>query len=469
MNSKILTLNGVMVVFFFCLGSWWGRGEVLGQDKVLVSSSAISGKLHRVFSAEEANQFQPASGDTVLLMGSNWKDAQLNLRAQAASGQVIVYMAAVHHNDSTKRMVFSGNSFIHIRGKGIEVHGIQFEGGHAGKETVVYFWAGSSGCRISNLGIVDYNPDSITVRNHWVVMDGVFNRVDHCFFAGKTNIGCTLAVNNRQSPNYHRIDHNYFAHRPELGENGGESIRIGTSHWSLFASHTVVENNIFDRCDGEIEIISNKSCGNIIRNNLFYRSNGMLTLRHGNGAEVYGNIFQGNGVKGSGGVRVIGTDHLIHCNYFSGLRGSGSSSVLALVNAWVNPPLHGYWPVKRLYFERNFIENCAEVVCVGAGKNEAGVVAPHQSFLRHNFILNSTTPIKWLETSIQNNEQALSLQQNQIGNLTEKEKISALEKWKKLTSSCPHRHYGVPFLVNDNIGPFGLMQDKKFVPNLLIP
>ena len=71
----------------------------------------------------------------------------------------------------------------------------------------------------------------------------------------------------------------------------GETIRIGTSANSMESSRTIVENNTFKNCDGEIEIISNKSANNIFRNNLFLESKGSLTLRHGNNALVEGNVF----------------------------------------------------------------------------------------------------------------------------------------------------------------------------------
>ena len=77
--------------------------------------------------------------------------------------------------------------------------------------------------------------------------------------------------------NHHRIDHNYFGHRPILGSNGGETLRIGTSHYSMSNSFTVVEDNYFDRCDGEEEIISNESGGNVFRRNVFFESRGTLT------------------------------------------------------------------------------------------------------------------------------------------------------------------------------------------------
>ncbi len=73
----------------------------------------------------------------------------------------------------------------------------------------------------------------------------------------------------------------------------------------MYRSGTIVENNVFDRCDGEVEIISNKSNGNIYRGNLFLRSRGALTLRHGDDTLVEGNVFRGDGKDFTGGIRVI--------------------------------------------------------------------------------------------------------------------------------------------------------------------
>jgi len=56
-------------------------------------------------------------------------------------------------------------------------------------------------------------------------------------------------------------------------------------------SRAVVESNLFDRCDGELEIISSKSCENVYRHNTFLDCAGMLTLRHGNRCTVEGNFF----------------------------------------------------------------------------------------------------------------------------------------------------------------------------------
>lgn len=145
-------------------------------------------------------------------------------------------------------------------------------------------------CRLTNTAIEDYNPVSINTDYKWVSLYGDSNRVDHCYFRNKRHSGTTLVVWLNGIPNYHRVDHNYFAYRPPLGFNGGETIRIGTSEWSLTDSYTLVEYNYFEQCNGENEIISNKSGENTFRYNTFFDCYGTLTLRHGNRAKVYGNF-----------------------------------------------------------------------------------------------------------------------------------------------------------------------------------
>ena len=115
--------------------------------------------------------------------------------------------------------------------------------------------------------------------------------------------------------NNHKIDHNYFGPRPTFGNNGGETLRIGTSHSSLKNSNTLVESNYFDRCNGEHEIISNKSCQNTFKYNTFFECTGTLTMRHGNETFVDGNVFIGNGKPSTGGVRVINESQTVINNY----------------------------------------------------------------------------------------------------------------------------------------------------------
>ena len=131
----------------------------------------------------------------------------------------------------------------------------------------------------------------------------------------------------------------------EWRSNGGETIRIGTSDESLSASNTIVERNIFEGCDGEVEIVSVKSGGNIVRGNLFLASQGALVLRHGNGNLVERNVFLGKGKANTGGIRVINRDQIVRGNYIEGTRGTSFLSAIAVMNGVPNSKINLYHQV----------------------------------------------------------------------------------------------------------------------------
>ena len=113
---------------------------------------------------------------------------------------------------------------------------------------------------------------------------------------------------------------------------------------------TLQLDNYFEHCNGETEIISNKSGENIFQYNTFFESEGTLTLRHGNRATVRGNFFFGNDKPNTGGVRIIGEDHKVYNNYFDGLRGTGNRSTITLMNGVSDSPLNRYFQVKEPRF-----------------------------------------------------------------------------------------------------------------------
>ncbi len=170
-------------------------------------------------------------------------------------------------------------------------------------------------------------------------------------------------------PNHHRIDHNHFGPRPSLGRNGGETLRVGYSGQSMRNSRTLVEHNLFDRCDGELEIISSKSCENIYRFNTFLDCAGMLTLRHGNRCRVEGNFFLGHHKKGSGGIRVIGEDHTIINNYIEGVDRGGFWVTAGIPNS----PLSGYFQARNALIAFNtVVDSRGPYVDLDAGFGSSG-------------------------------------------------------------------------------------------------
>ena len=180
--------------------------------------------------------------------------------------------------------------------------------------------------------------------------------MDHCRFVGQNHSGCTVTVWLDGKPTHHRIDHNHLADRPADPDdgNGFETMRLGTSKQGDTKAFVTVENNLFERCDGEIEIISNKSCDNVFRGNTFRACAGTLTLRHGHRATIANNVFLGEGKKGSGGVRIIGEGHQITGNYIADVddRASGAFSIAAGIP---NTAANGYQQVKDVLIAHNTV------------------------------------------------------------------------------------------------------------------
>lgn len=140
--------------------------------------------------------------------------------------------------------------------------------------------------------------------------------VDRNEFRDKRAVGNMLSVTGKDGQVARRLwaHHNYFHDYARAGANGAETIRLGRSYYSMSRGDAVVEYNLFVRCIGENELITNKSGGNTYRYNTFLDSPGtQLTLRHGNECVVYGNVF-----RGTDGLRIFGDRHRVFSNYFEG-------------------------------------------------------------------------------------------------------------------------------------------------------
>lgn len=325
-------------------------------------------------------------GDTLTMTNGVWRNQSIKFAGNGTAQAPILLRA-----ERPGFMILNGTSTLRIAGSYLVVDGLYFVGGYSPAGAVVEFRYNSgylaNHSRLTNSAIIDYNPSFKSTDYKWVSLYGSHNRVDHCYFEGKNHLGTTLVVWLAATPNYHLIDQNYFAYRPPLGENGGETIRIGTSDWSMYDSYTVVESNYFERCNGETEIISNKSCENIFRYNTFYECEGTLTLRHGNRATVQGNFFFGNKKRDTGGVRVIGEDHKVFNNYFVELYGTGFRSALPIMNGVPDSPLNRYFQVKNASIASNTFVNCQNTIVLGAGTDAELTLPPENCVMANNLVL----------------------------------------------------------------------------------
>ncbi len=333
---------------------------------------------------------QAKAGDTVVIKSGNYPNCNLIISAKGTARQPVVFMAQVLGG-----VHFTGNSYLHITGTYITVSGIVFKNGFAGKNHVWQFSHGkevANNSRITASSIQSYNNPLRLDENHWLTLSGKNNRVDHCNFTDKTNLGVLVAVlldDDRSRINNHSIDSNYFGIRKPLGSNAGEMIRVGVSQHCTFYSNTVIKNNFFEYCDGETEIVSIKSCGNKVVGNVFKECQGAVVLRHGNDNTVEGNLFYGNDKEGTGGVRVINEGNWIVNNFMSHCKGQGFRSPLAIMAGVFNSPANRYLPVRDAVIANNTFLNCTPF-SISEGKDTERSVDPKNVLLLNNLFYAKT-------------------------------------------------------------------------------
>lgn len=345
----------------------------------------LSAEEYTISSSIELNNLSLSAGDVVTMTNGIWDNQELSFKGSGTENSPITLKA-----ETQGEVILTGFSKLALAGEYLVVDGLTFKDGELEGDPVVSFRTSSSSmannCRLTNTAIINYNPWDPSEEYKWVSIYGERNQVDHCSFVGKNHAGALMVIWIGATANYHRINNNYFADIPELGDNGAETIRIGTSTNSMKDSYAIVENNLFENCDGEIEIISNKSCENIYRYNTFLHSEGTLTLRHGNRCSVYGNYFFGDLDKRSGGVRIIGEDHKVYNNYFQDLASDGFRSAICLTNGVPDSPLNRYFQVKNPMVVNNTIINCKYGITIGAGVNDELSLPPQNVFLANNVI-----------------------------------------------------------------------------------
>jgi poly(beta-D-mannuronate) lyase len=333
---------------------------------------------------------KPTPGDSIILADGEWRDADIVLRGDAKATASITLTA-----EHPGKAILVGASRIRMAGRYLVVSNLVFRDGHAPGDAVIAFrtdtkhWAEHS--RVTGVVIDRFNNSDRRAEDHWVSIYGNDNRIDHSHFEGKANAGAMMIVVRQKGmplDNRARIDHNYFGPRPPLGSNGGETIRIGTSEESGSDSHTVVEDNVFEHCDGEVEIVSVKSGGNSVRRNLFLESQGSVVLRHGNGNVVEDNVFLGRGQPHTGGIRVINERQVIRNNYLEGMGGVDFTSALAVMNGVPNSPVNRYMPVRQALIERNSFLAVTQVT-IGAGADGERSQPPQDTRIAGNLITSA--------------------------------------------------------------------------------
>ncbi len=254
-------------------------------------------------------------GDTIVI-ADGWHDGwSVNLDFQGTAENPVTIQPQTNLG-----VTFTGSSHFLITGSYLTIDGFQFE--ECDLEDNLLEFSRSDYCRIVNCVFQHCGGDKAVVS---IRAGARSNSLIGCRFidiaARCVNLRISEEIREHGVPTGNIIRDNHFQDIPRSSENGRETIKIGTNqptYGHIFVG-TIVENNIFDRCDGEAEIISNKCSGNIYRRNVFNRCNGELVMRGGGNCLIEGNRIIG----GTGGIRICGTGHEVRENIIIDSGGTG--------------------------------------------------------------------------------------------------------------------------------------------------
>ena len=358
---------------------------------LLCSSPLLAAEFLVHNAAEIATAQQSAGpGDTIVMADGVWTDQNITLSDNGTAVAPINLRA-----QTPGRVVLTGSSRLTISGDYTVTSGLTFKDGALTGGQVVSLTSAASHSRFTNNAIVDYDPPTRDVDYEWVRVDGVQNRVDHNFFKGHDHPGITLEIF-PSAGSQHQVDNNHFVDRPHGTGNGWETIRIGLSGIQARSAQALIENNLFERVDGELEIISNKTSNNIIRNNTIRASDGTITLRHGQGSRVEGNWILGENKAGSGGIRVIGPNHVVVNNHMQDLDTNALSITTGYSDWDVNTTATGYEPVYNALIAHNTAVNVSDqIVTRDAGYSSTSTrnVRPHDLTMANNLFWSTSETI----------------------------------------------------------------------------
>ena len=374
----LFTASALAGVLLGCADSELAEGDANGS--VFVQTAA---ELQDAIAAAEP-------GQRLVLASGTWRDAEILFQGEGTADAPIVLAA-----ETPGEVILSGQSALRLAGEHLVVDGLVFKNGYTPTGSVISFRASADQscnyCTVRNTVIDGYSNPERFETDTWVQVFGRNNRFVNNHLSGKGNQGVTLAVrlgSEADRENGHVIANTYFGPRANLGSNGGETLRIGTSHYSLSDSNTVVENNVFDRTNGELEIVSVKSGGNVLRGNTFLAGRGTLTLRHGNNNLIERNVFLGGGAEHTGGIRVINAGQVVRGNYMEGLTGIRFGGAFTVMNGVPDSPINRYHPVVDAVIETNSIIG-SDRIQLGAGSDAERSAVPERSVFRSNLVMRS--------------------------------------------------------------------------------
>ncbi len=348
-----------LTVSIFLLGSFcvFSTNSLFAKDIVVANSTELNAAIAAA-----------KPGDAIVMKDGNWKDVVIDFNAVARATAFITLRA-----QTSGKVILNGNSTLVFSKPYLVVNGLLFKEGALKKKDIAVISFNADNCRLTNTAIVEYNPQDFSTEYYWIYFNGSHNRMDHCYFTGKSNMR-PVVQNDEEDSKYNQIDSCYIKDIPFVqNANGREIMRIfGYGHADQTGddgAYFTIEYNLFDHAHGEgTEIVSLKSNHNIVRFNTVIASKGGLVGRRGKYNTFEGNFVLGKGESGTSGIRVAGPNHTVINNYIDGVTEDGLRLIageyfeksLTPNFAPKKKNLPKYLQVQNGYFAHNTIIDCGE-------------------------------------------------------------------------------------------------------------
>ena len=375
-------------------------GPALKEQKTSLATSIINVSTSAALNTALSNA---TDGDIIVLADGSYSGFSVtknNITIQAANkGKAIISSGIIRYQQ------ISG---VTIQGLKITTSGASKTVDGESFKLAVWFEA-SDDCRLAGCTIV-LNGHSKTTD--WIMLSGNSNnnRIDHNEFGANNIEGHYIFVrgnrtgisvpsdrtdwangNGPNNPNVARnttIDYNYFHDQTTAASAaitmGGIGLAGDYQH-----TNTIFEKNLLVNCDGDAEIIENKSSNNIIRNNTIRTSIGMISLRSGNNCTVSGNLMLQEGKTGTGGIKIYEKNHTVTGNYIDNPQDYGF--VLGAGDSYTNPSF-GHAQVFNANVSNNIWINLnTRGAIIGHGGD--GTVSPVGCTFANNALRGSVSPL----------------------------------------------------------------------------
>jgi hypothetical protein len=316
------------------------------------------------------NALESAAGGTTVLLADGTYDGEFSIGVNATADAPLVVKA----ENPGKAVLAAGSAMVVKRSAHVVVAGLTFR---SGANTMLKLES-SNNVRVTHNTFDRGGAGEGSSK--WLYVGGAdshHNRVDHNTFQNKTDPGnyLTLDGSETQVSQYDRIDHNRFLKIGPRAENEKEAVRLGWSDISMSSGFTVFEYNLLEECNGDPEVVSVKASDMTIRYNTVRRSQGVVSLRHGDRNSLYGNVILGEGRPGTGGIRMYGVDNRVFNNYVAGTTGTGYDSALSIDGGDAEPggSLNEHHRVDNAVVVFNTLVDNATGIVIGENYDKAPV------------------------------------------------------------------------------------------------